>query len=1106
MTPTVSQLLAGSVSLLVAQSALGAGGLVLEGYTGRTAPFAKGELLFSDRTYTVAEVPEALQGMVFLHGSIEWVRVRCAEPGMLYALTPTPDMDPAFSREANLLAAGFTATDLPDFQLFGTGKEHRAKLYQRPMERGEWVTLRKLVLLLAPGLEFRPMAQPNWAENTGQRLYNGIVLPTEWPPQEMDPGSTDPMPVPYLDQPPEVIPIDLGRQLFVDDFLVEKTDLTRTYHQAEKYAGNPVMVPETADEIGRDAFLFLGQGGVFYDPADGVFRMFYVAGWRGGLAMATSTDLIHWQRPDLGLAGGNLLLPPGMKWTGPALQTAGSDNCVWLDTEAVDPAERLKLMTCWMHVAPEDRPQGFNHSLHTSADGRVWSPGTPTGMADDYCSFFYNPFRQVWAFSIKQYVGRRGRARYYAENRDFRAGADWSKAVFWTGTDRLDEPEPADGYPHGGDQPQLYSLNAVAYESLMVGMHYIHRGPDNGICDRERFPKLIDLELGFSRDGFHWSRPDRRPFIAASRQEGTWDRAYLHSTAGMFLVMGDRLVFPYVGTSGVAPNGDRGMYTGGSIGLAMLRRDGFASFDAGDTPGTLTTRPVTFNGHHLFVNVDCPRGELRVEVLDRDGEMIAPFSLADCVPLTTDRTLVRVQWQNAADLARLAGQPVRFRFHLRQGSLYAFWVSRDHTGRSEGYVAAGGLGYPGPRDTVGRAVFAAVDCAHPEAAFEGLSADELKAQEKAAMRGVANLSLMPPTVNTSPLPKYDYDQLDYGMTIGIAQTLKGRLWAAWVGGEDGPKSFMVAATSDDNGETWSKPRLAIDCLSPTLPLPRSVIVGNLWTDPTGKLWFFFDQTMNHYDERQGLWATTCANPDAADPVWSAPQRIWHGAVLNKPTVLANGEWLLPVEFPNFAGIGPMRGAHPELHDLRGSNVFASTDQGQTWERRGLVRFPKPNWPEHMFVELKDGRIWMLARTGNGIMQSFSADGGRTWTEPSLPPGIKQPVARFHIRRLDSGRILLVKHGATIDSHEGRSQLTAWLSDDEGATWQGGLMLDERTGVSYPDGFQAPDGTIYISYDRNRSTDGEILLARFTEADILAGKLVDENSRLRLLISRPLKKR
>lgn len=65
------------------------------------------------------------------------------------------------------------------------------------------------------------------------------------------------------------------------------------------------------------------------------------------------------------------------------------------------------------------------------------------------------------------------------------------------------------------------------------------------------------------------------------------------------------------------------------------------------------------------------------------------------------------------------------------------------------------------------------------------------------------------------------------------------------------------------------------------------------------------------------------------------------------------------------------------------------------------------------------------------------------------------------------------------------------------------MLDERKGISYPDGFQAPDGTVYISYDRNRSTDGEVLLARFTEGDILAQKLVGPKSKLRMLISRPL---
>lgn len=391
-----------------------------------------------------------------------------------------------------------------------------------------------------------------------------------------------------------------------------------------------------------------------------------------------------------------------------------------------------------------------------------------------------------------------------------------------------------------------------------------------------------------------------------------------------------------------------------------------------------------------------------------------------------------------------------------------------------------------------------------------IPADQEEAYVKDMMRRVGDLTLITPQMNTNPLPEYDYDQLDYGMVLGSARTPKGRLWSAWVAGEDGPKAFMVAATSDDNGATWSKPRLVIDSQSPALPVPRSVIVGNLWTDPSGKLWFFFDQTMNHYDGRSGLWVSVCENPDDDDPKWSEPRRIWHGSVLNKPIITAKGEWLLPVQFPRLEGLGPFKGMYEELEPLRGANVFASSDQGKTWNRRGLVRFPRPDWPEHQLVELKDGRIWLVGRTRDGAMQSFSSDGGLSWTPPE-PATFTQPVARFHLSRLASGRILLVKHGEKIDSYEvdragGRTKLTAWLSEDEGQTWKGGLMLDERTWISYPDGFQSPDGTIYVTYDRNRSTDGEILMAQIREEDILAGRLVKPESRLQILVSRPLKGR
>ena len=104
---------------------------------------------------------------------------------------------------------------------------------------------------------------------------------------------------------------------------------------------------------------------------------------------------------------------------------------------------------------------------------------------------------------------------------------------------------------------------------------------------------------------------------------------------------------------------------------------------------------------HLFVNVDCPKGELKAEVLDKDGKVIEPFTLKNCEPVSSDKTLVQVKWQHTEDLADLAGKPVRFRFHLRNGSLYAFWVSPDKSGASHGYVGAGGPGFTGATDTVG---------------------------------------------------------------------------------------------------------------------------------------------------------------------------------------------------------------------------------------------------------------------------------------------------------------------------------------------------------------------------------------------------------------------
>ena len=351
---------------------------------------------------------------------------------------------------------------------------------------------------------------------------------------------------------------------------------------------------------------------------------------------------------------------------------------------------------------------------------------------------------------------------------------------------------------------------------------------------------------------------------------------------------------------------------------------------------------------------------------------------------------------------------------------------------------------------------------------------------------VLDLSLEAPVVNTHPGPEYADEVRTGNMIIGVEHTPKGRLWACWVGNGDNPNGFFMLATSDDGGSKWSKPSVVIDPTDPPNAPQRRALVGNLWTDPLGRLWLFFDQSLGYFDGRCGDWYIRCDDPDAAEPVWTKPVRFADGCTLNKPTVLANGDWLLPVSLWTRDRIGPaiLKEAHHELDSIRMANVFASTDQGKTWTRRGGVAFPGTDFDEHMIVELKDGRLWMLARTKHGISESFSADHGATWSEPAAST-IQNVSARFFIRRLASGNLLLVKNGPIDKRLPRRSSLTAFLSTDDGKTWGKSLLLDDRAEVSYPDGFQAPDGLIHIAYDWNRHTDAEILITKFKEEDIAA---------------------
>ena len=357
-------------------------------------------------------------------------------------------------------------------------------------------------------------------------------------------------------------------------------------------------------------------------------------------------------------------------------------------------------------------------------------------------------------------------------------------------------------------------------------------------------------------------------------------------------------------------------------------------------------------------------------------------------------------------------------------------------------------------------------------------------------------ALEPPPLVFNPGSKYAAENRKWQGVPGIERAANGRLWAVWYSGGDdeGPENFVLLVTSADDGKTWSTPKLAVDPHDPMRAYDPC-----LWHDPTGRLWLFWAQSYDLWDGRSGVWAIVTENPGDENPRWSAPRRLCNGIMMNKPTVLKTGEWLLPASvWPEFRESFPKQHRHDVPAEC-GANVYASTDSGTNWTFRGQGIVPERVFDEHMLVERRDGSLWMLARAAYGIGECSSDDGGKTWSK-GRRADIPHVNSRFFIRRLNSGNLLVVAHNPP--DKKARSHLVARMSTDDGKTWQGGLMIDERLGVSYPDGVQAPDGTILLIYDRNRTTDREILLARFTEKDVLNGRFESANSAQRLIVQKP----
>ncbi len=490
-------------------------------------------------------------------------------------------------------------------------------------------------------------------------------------------------------------PLAVGnrRQLLMDERLVQQGKGIEFVVHSPCKTGDQAVESEPGLALG-------GYHSVLYDA--GVYHLWYTAA--GCVLYARSDDGIHWVKP-------NLSLTPA----GPSATNRPAPNCVlgrglggvqggmhglmvFVDPKA-GAAERFKLVA---------NPPEFDSQLQmfSSPDGLHWKHAftnvityntavKPHHLDSQNVIFWDDRVRKYVAYFRKNVrePGSQGRtvARLESERLAYFGRAEDAPVVMQadpehvvhSGSPKKERLALLDTYTNGALR---YPWADDAY--LMFPTEYYHYGGQ--IAEFSKAAPVnagvLDTCFASSRDGIHWQRYDHRPFVGLG-MKGEFDSKRIYMVYGVVPATNDReLYMYYLGTSAVhgwdrndennrlltaadvAPTGPA------AISRVVLRRDGFVSVRAAFAGGEFTTPPLRFAGEQLLLNVDTSAcGELRVGILDEQGQPIPGYAPQDCDLVHTANEISRVvKWRGESSVKALAGEPVRLHFVMRDLDLYAF--------------------------------------------------------------------------------------------------------------------------------------------------------------------------------------------------------------------------------------------------------------------------------------------------------------------------------------------------------------------------------------------------------------------------------------------------
>ncbi len=487
-------------------------------------------------------------------------------------------------------------------------------------------------------------------------------------------------------------PVAIGsrRELFVDDFLVERLGGKAEFrlHHPE-----PREIALTHDALWEGSGS--GYHSVFQDEK--LYRMYYKA-WQLDVTKgkvntkshplfccyAESDDGIHWRKPALGLHEFN-----GSKENNIVI-ASGKLGSVNVDTghPAVfkDENPNASPDAQYKAIVRSSSPKGL--LALKSPDGIHWSPMSEA------------PIITAGAFDSQNLAfWDHERREYRAYWRIFTAGVtdekNWKpeghRAIRTaTSKDFLNWENQADLKYSDSPTEHLYTNQVKPYHRaphILLGFpaRYIDRGWSESTrelpereqrewragADQRYGTAITEGLLMASRNGVHFKRWNEAFLRPGIERDGTWN--YGHQYIAWHLVETKSAIEN-------APNelslyATESYWTGNSSQLRRyaLRIDGFVSVHAPMSGGELVTRPITFTGERLLLNLaTSAAGSVQVEIQDMAGNAHSGFAIDDCSPIFGDSLEREITWGTDSKVASLAGKPVRLRFVLQDADIFAF--------------------------------------------------------------------------------------------------------------------------------------------------------------------------------------------------------------------------------------------------------------------------------------------------------------------------------------------------------------------------------------------------------------------------------------------------